>query len=335
MQCKIVYLQPRTSFRARLHSDTLWGQLCWGIQMVYDSKRLDDLLKAYEEGDLNNTFFISSAYPFRWHQGKRVCYFPEPLTPIPGTEKLSYEKDAMTFAEKKIKLREQKKAKKRNWQSREQFEYHYAGGPAPGKAPKSPREAIVPITHNTIDRLTGSTLQINRQGQLYHTNEHYLLLEEDENTGSGLFFLLAGRTEEVERALYFLEHFGMGGDRSIGKGSYHIQIQDFEIQEPKDWNAWVNLSLYRPLEAEVAKMEALSDRLLNYKIVDRQGKGTVWQPNVKKRRLLFFEEGAVFPAKAFSDDQRFRGFNEIVAKHEMGFNIRHYGIGMMLKVKIR
>ena len=78
------------------------------------------------------------------------------------------------------------------------------------------------VSHNTIDRISGSTLP---QGGLFSSEEYYFYKD------TGIYFLLDIRDNQVEPKLSalwpFFEHIGLGGDASIGKGSYKFIEEDF------------------------------------------------------------------------------------------------------------
>jgi len=110
--------------------------------------------------------------------------------------------------------------------------------------------SIKPIynLHNSIDRMRGSTLEAEGRGQLYWEDEFALGDE------MGLFFLAEvsdQNSKEFVAVLRLLSDIGIGGNRSIGKGSF-----DFEIDEPKfnsssEYNGFISLSLYHPSRKEL------------------------------------------------------------------------------------
>ena len=146
----------------------------------------------------------------------------------------------------------------------------------------------------------------------------------------------------------FLSHYGIGGDRSIGKGRFKIsEISDFEIKTPADANARMSLSLYRPTEAELKQfLQGEQKKLMHYKLEDRLGR-TQWggikqKPDKKAARglqrflhedaLLFFTEGSIVPL--ISEQEDLLGQNTVVGRHHLDFDIERYGYGFMIDVKI-
>lgn len=332
MSYKIAYLHPKTSYRTPLRSDTLWGQICWAIRMVYDNDTLETLLEQYRQPDSapEDKIFVSSAFPFVEQSDEVHRFLPHPLMEIPmeAPETMA----GKSFTEIRHLLRKKKKVRKRKFISEQAFLYAFAGKEGNIQRVKAPREEVVAMAHNTIDRLRGATLEKDGGGQLFHTNERFLLSEK--NTRSGLYILYSGDTEKVEAALRFLSHFGFGGDRSIGKGHFSVVFDDYTYQSPTDANAQVTLSLFNPMEAERQSIERSTSRFLNYRMETRLGKGSLWASNPKKDSVVVFTEGSVFPLED-GPEGNFPGYIVPVGDHPAGHKIWHYGHGFMLNIKIK
>ncbi len=79
---KIVYLTPKSSFRNKFSSDSLWGLICWGIKNLYSEKKLEEFLDSYNRTE-SDLLKISSAFPFKINGNRKVLYFPKPqLKPL-------------------------------------------------------------------------------------------------------------------------------------------------------------------------------------------------------------------------------------------------------------
>lgn len=330
MKCKIVYLKPRNSFKNPLRSDTLFGSLCWAISMIHGNQKLDDLLKGYHEKDLAFPFFISSAFPYLIKEENPICFLPLPIEPVKTTDVI-----ADSFKNERLKLRQWKKAGKRTYTNVEHFEYSYCSGKAPNLVAVAPKIEVLPITHNTIDRVIGGTLSINDHGQLFHTNEYFLKPKQanKQKQQAGLYFLLKGDDQLLEGPLRFLEHYGIGGDRSTGRGRFDISaIKDFELKEPDEANAVMALSLYYPTEKERTFYQNVEDRVLNYKLVERKGWKALQKGSQKLPHLLF-KEGSLFPPLPWNEDLLY-GESPKAGVHDAGYDITRYGFGFMIKIKI-
>ena len=344
MQCNIIYLKPRSSYRPAMRSDTLWGAICWGMKMLYGEQRLLDFIESYESGEPvgdAKPIYISSAFPYLQQNGKRELYLPRPLLRLRQEEL----EEGATFRETIQKSRAKKYSKPNPLMTLSEFK---AGDWEPGgnhhNQPR-PKVSVDPMTHNTIDRLTGSTLSSNGRGQLFHTEERRVYPvwpkrtesdkdneQEKEKAEAGLYFLADGDTDTLKAVLRLLEHYGIGGDRSSGKGRFDIELaeQKIDIPEPSDANAQLALSLYHPDQNELQQYEkATNTSPLQYKTLVRQG----WKAASLKKPTLYFEEGSVFPLVDGQQMNRL-GKNAYGGEHETGHSIIQYGIGFMINVKV-
>lgn len=342
MNTRIYYLRFRSNFKTPLRSDSLWGTLCWAIRMVSGKEVLSDILEDYEQGG-EKAFFISSAFPFYELDDKKHIFFPRPVLPYPSTEQMLGKK----LEEKKLKLREKKRKDKSGWLHKDLFEYVIDKSTTPPKSIfEAPNVQHTLVTHNTIDRLQGSTLSIGDNGQLFHTDEYTITAAANGKAiqRTGMYFLARGNTEVVEAALRFLQHYGIGGDRTTGKGSFVFESKSFELNEPKDANAVMTLSLFHPSSTEIDQIKKSKPGFLNYKLTVRQGRGSfAFNPNKSKKadgtnkiekvkkEVMMFEEGSVFP---LGDGLLLQGQNPVVQKHPAGFDIFHYGHAFMVKLKV-
>lgn len=327
MKCSIVYLDPvgAGGFRAPLRSDTLWGALCWAIRMVKDEKTLIEVLNNYAHNP-DGAFYLSSAFPYETEEDGKMHFFPAPLRP--ANKPAEIEVNENYPEETKLDARNAKKIDKLpEFLPKSSFEYLIKGARTSYVAKKNPVYISRPMTHNTIDRLSGSTLKLNDSGQLFHTEEQYL---KGENTG--FYFLLKGNLEYVKPALRFLEHNGIGGDRSTGKGRYKIsEPEDFEVDTPTDANAVMTLSLYHPIEEELIHWKK-EHPLLNYQLEDRRGRTHLQSKYLNDQSLIYFKEGSVFP---IINDYPVYGKNQLIDTHTAGFKMQRYGYGFMVNVKIQ
>jgi CRISPR-associated protein Csm4 len=327
----VVYLKPigAGGFRVPLRSDTLWPALCWAIRMVFDRATLENFLEDYKRQETESqAFFLSSAFLFKEDEkGNKIHFFPAPLLPFRASETGSLA--SLSPRDIKLTIRGNKKKEKlAGLLSKPHLEYVIGAGQPEIPKIKPPTLLERAMTHNTIDRIIGSTLTLNERGQLFHMDEYYI-----PGTNSGLFFLLRGNLELVKPALRFLEHFGIGGDRSTGKGRFEISEPiEFTVAEPSEPNAVMTLSLYHPDPSELAFWKNSDKILLNYRFEDRQGRNYFQGERfLHNRSLMFFKEGSVFPLIPGRDRY---GKNEITARHREGFDIQRYGFGFMINVKI-
>ncbi len=318
---KIVYLTPKATFRTLMRSDTLWGNICWAIRMVYGNDKLEEFIE-------KEPFIISSTFPFLVDaNNEKIPFFPKPFV----WEEKSPISNNLSFKDKLLEMTKQKKQKKAiTWLSKINFEKVINGeNIIKDDNLTFPKQNSVAITRNKIDRIKGGTLKVNDVGQLFHVEEFYF---EQENTG--LFFLAKGNDFSLlSGALRYLNHVGIGGDRSIGKGSFEIsELQDFYLKMSKTSKFVTNLSLYYPTDDE---FESFIDKDFTYQLEDRKGKlGFLNFQNVEKDALLFFKESSIFP----NNSSIYYGKNietNVSKINNLSHKVYHYGKGFMLNIDLK
>ncbi len=339
---KIIYLQPKSTFRTHLRSDTLWGIICWAIRNVYGNSELEKVLETYNNG--NPEFTISSSFPYSETDGVKKHFFPKPII-----KEKEIDQSKLKRAERIETAKNRKKYKKIQLLELREF-LDFIGGIkdlsnlvieiAEHETLKNPSLTSESVAHNTINRLTGGTLKIaNQSGQLFHIDELFFKnkSKEDKNGNEvienhGLFFLAEGNTEKLEGAMRFLSHIGIGGDRNIGKGNFDISIENFEnIKVPANYNAMINLSLYYPQSNELKEYQK-SDKF-TYQLEERQGYMSFLKyGKFNKPTTMMFQEGSVFP----KIEQNNYGSNKVLHKKNetIPHNVYQYGYGFMIKIKI-
>ena len=324
---KRVYLKPHSTYRTALRSDTLFGCVCWAIREVFSEARLEELLKQFSSGQ--PPFQISSAFPFRDNKSDgRTHFYPRPM--LMPTE-FEMPKDVDEAKRHVDEAERQKKFRKVKWVSEETLGKfasgawneadYYASGTWDAEGPG---EMAVEVQHNTIDRLSGGTTP---SGNLYSLTEYTI-------SNGGLFFLLDGESDVVEGAFGFLEHFGIGGDSSLGKGRFEIEVTDADLPAaPEGADRFMTVSLYAPRESE---MDTVRSDGAWYNLTVRKGK--VGGPFLRvddfwKKSLTMFAEGSTFPLT----EQKPFGHNPIVKGIADGlpFDVQHYGYAFQIHIKTK
>jgi CRISPR-associated protein Csm4 len=339
----VVYLWPRSALRHELHSDTLFGLICWGIRQVCSETRLVSLLARFAAGD--PPFLLSSAFPFVARATGREHYLPKPLlAPLPPTTQLDLAEASGRKAYRALR-----------WVPAEVFAgflsgrwsemAHYASGT--WRQTPVPRLTRIDRLRSTIDRLSTST---DGAGTLFATPELWLLADpardsggatdgmddRSDRTGGGLYFLLRGDdTASVTAALRFLEDFGFGGGVSTGHARFGVETQTQALfAEPTEADRFVTLSMYHPTAGEAARY---AQGGAYYDLVRRKGKvgghflhtGDFW-----KRSVLMFAPGSTFPV---APGQRSYGGNPVVkgAGDGLPFEVQQFGYAFNVAMKTR
>ena len=174
----------------------------------------------------------------------------------------------------------------------------------------------------TIDRITSSTN--------FYQGSGWLIKE-----GGGLYFLIDLIDESlfnsINLCLKVLEEYGIGGDKSIGYGSFTSEIKEidgasgwkelFQKRQSQD-TCYYSLSLCCP-EKEEAK------RALSYALISRKGwiMSSSSLQQMKRRECKMFAEGSLFK-------NPLRGVMADVTPSEFkDHRVYRYGLGMMVEFK--
>jgi CRISPR-associated protein Csm4 len=318
MSIYAVYLRPKSAYRTALRSDTLWGLLMVAARAIYGEQKVLSYLEATQEGE--PPFILSSTFPYKSEQGKLSHFFPKPFLKPFSLMPTSIQEMNKLKAYKRVKwleqgtyeaflngLSEKNFFEKEAWQTESGVEIKRALN-----------------LHTSIDPLSGTTREIEGQGQLFWSEDYFM----DKNTG--LFFLVRGEEFlEWEGALRFLQHFGFGGDNSSGRGFFEYEIKPFQIKVPATANHLTSLSLYSPTTLELQSIRSKM-RESFYELVTRKGRvGThfVNQGDFQKEAVVCFSEGATFPL------QSALGKLQVVKKVAV-HDIFHNGLAFTLPISI-
>lgn len=316
--------------RTPLHSDTIFGHLCWGIKYLFGEKRLLSFLEDMRSEPLIK---ISCGFP----EG----YVPKPVIPSMSRAELRElareigESDADNEQERLFRgLLRLKSIQKIAFVSVSAWNNLRTGlnermlilalladSDFKKRASNIPASEIHP--HNTISRHTGIVLE---EGGLYFESEWW-------TAPDSVFHLYVWFKEKEIQKLWdmvwkeYIEPTGFGKDKSIGAG--HIQIyEDSSFDEKLFYvdgtNAWMNLSLlaferftssdalYRPM----VKFGKLGG---DYAVSSPTG-GDV---NPFKKPMIMLEPGAVFRGEAPPQGILLKGVHR-------DSRICHYGYGLFL-----
>lgn len=211
-------LVPRSTFATPLRGDTLFGHLCWAIRNRWGEQRLVALLAAYCHG---KPFAVLSDP------------FPESVLPRPKLPR-TYSTMAVDAAGRKLD-------KLRNW-----FALAQAHEPVKGwRYEERPLAALTHRSHNSIDRLTGTTgsgddgfapfvaTHLRYAGPL----DLYAVIPGGVSFGA----------DELGLALADVGTLGYGADSSTGAGRFDVGVaQPTPIASSARANAWLGLAPFAP-----------------------------------------------------------------------------------------
>lgn len=367
---KIIYLKPLGGYATPLRSDTLWGLLCWGIRHLWGEDELADFIQKCNAGE--PPFVISSTFPCKRYNKDWIPFFPNPL---PFPDECDVE---LNEARINAKLRKQYRrafalinledftdilcgtlnAEQLRQRLRDIYDKEEAlknKGKSKHDRPitqaeidqSAPRLEDFSMTHNTINRLRGGTLELpvdggapdETAGQLFHSGEYYWsdkYADPYQDSNTGIFFLADGPDiSKLEAVLRLYRHWGLGADRTLGKGFFEAEIHDFSLPQPTDANAMLSLSLFHPQSDECRAFdEAAKDEnkafFFRYRIELREGwvgGDGIYQP---KKPHRFFSEGSVFPLLPGLKKRHLGG---LILQFKEPHPVYDNGFGFMLHLK--
>ena len=293
METYAIYLKPKGSLASEIHSDTLFGALCWAIRHLYGKDRLESLLKAFAE---DPKFILSSAFPCLFHDGEKVRCYPKPLLSdltSEQVERLAWVNPAEArrdpLANKRAVVEVVEKAKRlkatayiserlfseivnRRMDTEGLFKRLVKRGVTEHDIEGIGNVLITTGERKKIDpdaewdafwrEADVQRNEIDRvagspiEGRLFFTRETVFA-----RGVAGLWFVLwTPDLDFMKPLLRYLEDTGIGGERTVGKGHFAIPLEEIqEIALPhadKETNAFVTLSRYIPADGEVVFTQA-------------------------------------------------------------------------------
>lgn len=253
-----------------IHSDTLFSGIINCYSMLFGKEETESLVDSFCKGEV--PFRISSAMPCR----KGIYFVYKPLS---------------LDLEEKLQTGDYKKVKKVRFIPEETLlngfepgKYQIAGQfLIPGdKIPDGSPECFInkELARIDVDRVTHAT------SIFYYSQCVY-------GDDTGLWFYLKVPEKEsknVLAAIKLLCDEGIGGERSIGLGSFEPDILETGETECPGCGSFVNVSIYSP-----GNQEELS-ALMDYEIVERAGYiySVFDNKNAKRKKMKALLEGATF-----------------------------------------
>jgi len=288
-----IRIEPLSSFASPLHSDTLFGSLCW-IYARRGQGEVKALLELYDQG--SPPFLVSNA-------------FPEDLLPLPLS---------LFHYPHGLARSHAKQLKKLRYVPPDVFHAIRRLQPLDRLADQlldKPLPSIVSTTtaHNTISRLTGTT---GEEGSLYEVEEFFPAKPDRDGQLHPTYFSVylyieEGWENDVRDLFEHLAVIGFGGDRSTGKGAFRVQggLEPIVFDTPHDvaqnppgattgenlasqgYDAFVTLSNFCPARSDPT--EGLWRSFVKY---GRLGDKFAVSGRPFKRPLIMFEPGSIFKA---------------------------------------
>lgn len=253
--------------RTPLHSDTLFGSICWTVFYLEGEERLKSLLQRFKEN--KPAFVLSDGFP----QG----FLPRPA----GGNYTIRSSEGKSKQDIMVNMKKAKQIKKISYIPLEDIQKIILGDKIALENCRQPEETSLNMTvHNTIDRETGTSAEGGLFRELYRWDgdiDIYALAEDEWKP-------------LLMRCLELIGFWGYGGGASHGRGAFEIEDtceMDFEL--PESPNAYMTLSRCIP----AANMPVHCQYRLDVKY-GRFGQERGRSGYPFKKPVLMFEPGAVF-----------------------------------------
>jgi len=307
-----------SSIRTPLHSDTIFGHICWAIRFLYGENMLSKWLKNY--GD--SPTLITNA-------------FPDGLFPRPVTRPLSFQELAKIFnfdpnnpdLEILAKLKKVKKIKLIPedwfWKNRENLSTILLTKMLMENIETKQYESeSVLIAHNRYNRFTG---KVDDGGLFEFEETFYKTLD-----GNNLKFWILINTDTLSTSMLkeimdYISLNGFGADKSIGKGALKIiSVEEHTLPVYVKANAFMSLSNFIP-----AKKEEINGY---YNILIKFGKlGGLYASgyNPFKKPIIMLEAGAVILDSQIDSDKYYGKLQKNVHTDSA---IKHYGYAFSIPI---
>lgn len=311
-------IKPISPFQTLLHSDTIFGHICWALRYLNGEDELLKFLRAFN--DDNSALILSDG-------------FPKDYLPMPVLRPLSLEEENELQRQYKSRLdfaREMKALKKVSYIQVSALEIlknglsyynlytkHFLGeilleNPKISKTDEA--------WHNAKNRLTDRVIE----GKLFAKEDTFY----EEGTELNVYIEdIYFDRKELYEIFNFISRSGYGADKSVGRGAFKYDLLDgWDLPETENPNAFMTLSHYHPQKGDFNKGF--------YDVSTKFGKiGGHWASGIDggpyKMPLLMLKPGSVF----FTDTHKsfYGGLVPNVHKQQ---GVVHYGIAMPLKVRV-
>jgi len=258
-----------------VHSDTLFGALCWAWASLYGRKNLEGLLNSFSK---KPPFLLSSCFIY----GEDTFFLPKPQTSPPGFEDPATREEygkivkEMNYLPREI-FRRWAWREKINYESIELIRSDYG---------KSYERFLVPRV--ALDRATSSS-------QIFYCG----VVRYRENCG--LFCLIkvedSSWEEKLHAAFTLLGEMGLGGERTNGFGQFELLWEDADEEWERllsfSGDSYCCLSIFHPENLET--LEELIEGA-SYSLLERRGwfSSPFSKRQYKRKSVVMFAEGSVF-----------------------------------------
>lgn len=280
-----ITIKPISSYCSPLQSDTLFGAFCWSYLYGYGESGLQKLISNYKSGVPDIIF--SNAFP--------AGRLPVPVglresvreTSRPGTKQERYERYIAD-----------KNRKQDATVSLDGFNDIINGGHGTEKSDNGcgaePEEVPQQEWRNMVSRKTDTVENIDGASSLFEVEQFFAGGTFD------IYLYSAFAPEILQDVLIRMFSYGIGAQRSVGKGGFHLEgeVELFRgFQYPSDPNGFVSLSNFVPQRGDPT--EGSYKAFVKYPKVSYTERP---EDSPFKKPIIFLQAGSVFraqPVKSF------------------------------------
>ncbi|MDN3515854.1 MAG: hypothetical protein NG747_15875 [Candidatus Brocadia sp.] len=317
-------ITPCAPFQTPLHSDTLFGHICWALRYLKGENEFLKFLKTFD--DKNAPLILSSGFP----KGFLPMPVLRPLSIVEENELWeAYKKGGQTRLDFTMEMKIFKKLSYIEITAIEMLKnnlsyYHLYTKHLYGEILLEKKDILkteqVEVWHNSKNRLTDRVSEgklFAKEDTFYKDDMELCVYVED------TYFGMNGVSEIFD----FISRSGYGADKSVGRGSFNYTlVEGWELPESDNPNGFMTLSHYHPKHGD------FHDGF--YDISTKFGKiGGHWAAGIDggpfKMPVLMLNPGAIF----ITNNQKsfYGGLIPNVHKQK---DVVHYGIALPLKVRV-
>jgi len=289
-----------------VHSDTLWGAIIDKWLLLY----ADDPAELCRSA----SFTLSSAFPLI--NGSR--FYPLPLGALNKVMDDIAHLDAGAIP---LELKDVKKIRYID----ETLFVRIVAGEAVGLADLTPASVYpYPLpAKNTLRSTGGYAAEVQRprvavdqinggvqEGAFFYCSDQFF------TDNSGLFFFASFTSQAIQKkfeaALRLLGDYGLGADRSVGRGAFSYTASDWSMNSPGKPTAQLLLSLYFPARDEVAR-GVLNGPTSSYGLTRRTGHaGGHGVSRFRRADCWMLTEGSILPFAPNGSSPRVLSRSELI-----------------------
>jgi CRISPR-associated protein Csm4 len=292
----LVHIKPISEFPS-LHSDRLFGSICYAINEIYGEEKLTNMIDNFISFQKEPPFLISSAFPYI-DNDNRIYFLPRPIeNPNIYDSNIHEQYDYRNYIDNYKTLKNAK------YVSTIIFNDLINGKMNDANIIKNMsqydiKSGLLFPKDNTLKFSIGHyDVPRNRINRPNNISDSIFYFEGYYYRGINLFFIVRIYDQKYEEllkeSLKFLESYrGFGRDISSGKGKFNIEdiSENKLLNISKNPKKFVTLSRYIPSIDEINIFKTRKN--IFYEIGTKRGMIAGDKP---KKQIQFFSEGSTFP----------------------------------------